>query len=136
MYDFDGNVIWTHQFGSRLFDIVLDLAPVGNSVYGLGDTALQDRSEPDTSWSPGRLPHEDGRRSDEPAGEDPVDCRTPETLSDAGSLGPQDFDSLVKSLEDALVALNQGNKPVAKQQLGAFIGKVETLERSGWLAIQ
>jgi hypothetical protein len=56
-----------------------------------------------------------------------------ETLSDAGSLGPQEFDSLVQYLEDALVALTQGNKPVAKQQLGAFITAVETLASQGGL---
>jgi hypothetical protein len=56
-----------------------------------------------------------------------------ETLSDAGSLGPQEFDSLVKHLEDALAALNQVNKPVAKQHLEAFIAAVESLESQGGL---
>ena len=58
-----------------------------------------------------------------------------ETLSDKGSLGPRNFDSLVKYLEDALAALNQGNKPVAKQQLGAFIVEIQKLGESGWIAV-
>lgn len=32
----------------------------------------------------------------------------------------------MKHLEDALVALNQGNNPVAKQQLEAFVTEVQT----------
>ena len=36
----------------------------------------------------------------------------------------------MKCLEDALAALDQGNNPVAKQRLGAFIVEVEKLESS------
>lgn len=133
MYDFDGNVIWTRQFGSRRFDIALDLAPVGDSVYALGDSAC--RIDPgqtllgvrdaflmqmtvDPTSLPGRLQLIVGRL---------------ETLSDAGALGPQEFDSLAEYLEDALAALDQGNKPAAKQRLGAFIAEVGTLESGGGL---
>ena len=133
MYDFDGNVIWTRQFGSRRFDIALDLAPVGNSVYALGDTAcridpsqtllgVRDAFLMQITANPTSLP-----------GKIQLIVGRLETLSDAGSLGPQEFDSLVKYLEDALVALNQGNKPVAKQQLGAFVAEVEKLESQGGL---
>lgn len=133
MYDYDGNVIWTRQFGSRLFDIALDLAPVGNSVYALGDTAcridpsqtllgVRDAFVMQIAVNPTTLP-----------GKIQLIVGSLETLSDAGSLGPQEFDSLTKHLEDALAALNQGNKPVAKQHLGAFIVAVETLESQGGL---
>ena len=133
MYDFDGNVIWTRQFGSRLFDIALDLAPVGNSVYALGDTAcridpsqtligVRDAYLTQISVNPTSLP-----------GKIQLIVGRLETLSDAGTVGPQEFDSLVKYLEDALVALNQGDKPVAKQQLGAFVTAVETLASQGGL---
>lgn len=133
MYDFDGNVIWTRQFGSRRFDIALDLAPFGDSVYALGDSAC--RIEPgqtllgvrdafltrvavDPTSLPGQVQLIVGRL---------------ETLSDAGTLRPQEFDSLVKYLEDALAALKQGNNPAAKQQLSAFVAEVETLESGGGL---
>ena len=133
MYDFDGNVVWTRQFGSRRFDIALDLAPVGNSVYVLGDSAcridpsqtligVRDAYVLQMTANPTSLP-----------GKIQLIVGQLETLSDAGSLGSQGFDSLVKYLEDALVALNQGNKPLAKQQLGAFITEVQKLESSGAL---
>lgn len=133
MYDFAGNVIWTRQFGSRRFDIALDLAPLGNSVYALGDSACRiDPSQTligvrdaflmkvtvDPTSLPGKIQLIVGRL---------------ETLSDAATLGPQEFDSLVKYLEDALAALNQANNPLAKQQLGAFITEVEKLESQGGL---
>lgn len=133
MYDFDGNVIWTRQFGSRLFDIALDLVPVGNSVYALGDTAckidpsqtllgVRDTYLTQIAVNPTSL-----------SGKIQLIVGQLETLSDAGSLASQDFDSLVKYLEEALVALNQGNKPVAKQQLAAFVTAVETLANQGGL---
>ena len=133
MYDFDGNVVWTRQFGSRLFDIALDLAPVGNSVYALGDTAC--RIDPSQSLLGVRDAYltQITVNPTSLAGKIQLIVGRLETLSDAGSVGPQEFDSLVKYLEDALVALNQGNKPVAKQKLGSFITEVETLASQGRL---
>jgi hypothetical protein len=133
MYDFDGNVIWTRQFGSRLFDIALDLVPVGDSLYAAGESAckidpsqtlvgVRDAFLMQMTVNPKSLP-----------GQIQLIVGRLETLSDAGSLGPQEFDSLVKYLEDALVALNQGNKPVAKQKLEAFNAEVGTLASQGGL---
>lgn len=133
MYDFDGNVIWTRQFGSRLFDIALDLAPVGNSVYALGDTAcridpsqtligVRDAYLTQIAVNPPSLP-----------GKIQLIVGRLETLSDAGTVGPQEFDLLVKYLEESLIALNQGNKPSAKLQLEAFVTEVQKLESQGGL---
>ncbi|HWS87552.1 MAG TPA: hypothetical protein VN282_11350 [Pyrinomonadaceae bacterium] len=133
MYDFDGNVIWTRQFGSRRFDIALDLAPVGDSVYAIGDTAC--RIDPSQTL----LGVRDAfltRMTVDPtslSGQTQLLVGRLETLSDAGTLGPQGFDSLVKYLEEALAALNQGNRPAAKQRLEAFIAEVRKLESSGGL---
>ena len=133
MYDFNGNVVWTRQFGSRLFDIALDLAPVGNSVYALGDTAC--RIDPSQTLIGVRDAYltQISVNPTSPAGKIQLIVGQLETLSDAGSVGPQEFDSLVDHLEEALVALNQGNKPVAKQHLGTFITAVETLASQGGL---
>lgn len=128
-----GDIMWTRQFGSRRFDIALDLAPVGNSVYALGDTAcridpgqtllgVRDAFLMKVTANPTSLP-----------GKIQLIVGRLETLSDAQTLGPQEFDSLTKFLEDALVALNQGSNPVAKQQLQAFVVEVEKLESQGGL---
>lgn len=133
MYDFEGNVIWTRQFGSRRFDIALDLAPIGGSVYALGDSAcriapsqtllgVRDAFLTRMTAAPTSLP-----------GQIQLIVGRLETLSDAGSLGPQEFDSLVKSLEGALAALDQGDNAAAKQQLGAFVAEVNKLEGGGGL---
>ena len=133
MYDFNGNVVWTRQFGSRLFDIALDLAPVGNSVYAFGDTAC--RIDPSQTLLGVRDAYlmQISVNPTNPAGKIQIIVGKIETTSDAGSLGPQEFDSLVDLLEDALVALKQGNNPVAKQHLGTFTTGVESLASQGGL---
>ncbi len=133
MYDFDGNVIWTRQFGSRRFDIALDLAPVGNSVYALGDSAC--RIDPSQTLIGVRDAFLMKVTADPTSlsGKIQLIVGRLETLSDAGTLGPHDFDSIVKYLEDALLALKQGNNPDAKQQLQAFVVEVEKLESQGGL---
>ena len=133
MYDFDGNVIWTRQFGSRRFDIALDLAPVGNSVYVLGDSAC--RIDPSQTLIGVRDAYLLEMTADPTSlqGKIQLVVGRLETLSDAKTLGSQEFDLLVKYLEEALIALNQGNKPSAKQQLGAFITEVQKLESQGGL---
>ena len=133
MYDFDGNVIWTRQFGSRRFDIALDLAPVGNSVYALGDSAC--RIDPSQTLIGVRDAFLMKVTADPTSvsGKIQLIVGRLETLSDAGTLGPQEFDSIVKYLEDALLALKQGNNAVAKQHLQAFVVEVEKLESQGGL---
>ena len=37
-YDFDGNVVWTHQFGSSLYELVAGLGSDGTRVYAAGLT--------------------------------------------------------------------------------------------------
>lgn len=133
MYNFDGDVIWTRQFGSRRFDIALDLAPVGNSVYAFGDTAC--RIDPSQTLIGVRDAYLT-KVSVDPAsmsGKIQLIVGRVETLSDAGSLGSQGFDLLVEELEDALAALNQGNNQNAKQQLNDFVVEVQKLESQGGL---
>ena len=133
MYDFEGKVVWTRQFGSRRFDIALDLAPVGNSVYALGDSAC--RIDPSQTLIGVR------------------DAFLMKVTVDPTSLSGK-IQLIVGRLEDAkrrriawatgvrlarevsgnaLVALNQGNNLVAKQQLEAFVVEVEKLESQGGL---
>ncbi|HEX7315624.1 MAG TPA: hypothetical protein VF297_17020 [Pyrinomonadaceae bacterium] len=133
MYDFDGNVIWTRQFGSRRFDIALDLAPIGDSVYAMRDTAC--RIDPGQTLIGVRDAFLMKMTADPTSlsGKVQLIVGRLETLSDAGTLGPQGFDSLAKYMEDSLAALNQGNNPAAKQQLGAFITEVEKLKSQGGL---
>ena len=133
MYDFEGNVIWTRQFGSRRFDIALDLAPVGNSVYALGDSAC--RIDPSQTLIGVRDAYLT-KISVDPAsraGKIQLIVGRLETLSDAGTLDSQEFDALVEFLEDALAALNQGNNQIAKQQLTDFVVEVQKLESQGGL---
>ena len=42
-YNFNGDVIWTHQFGSGVFDIVAALATDATSVYASWRYELRDR---------------------------------------------------------------------------------------------
>jgi hypothetical protein len=133
-YDFDGNVIWTHQFGSSLFDIASDVAFVGDTIYIAGDTGC--RIDPSQTWL-GRndvfLLQMTGNPTSLPGQVQLIVGRL-ETLNDAGSLAPGDFNSLVKHLEAALAALDRGNNVVAEQQLEVFIAEVGTLESRGALS--
>lgn len=83
--------------------------PVGNSVYAFGDTAC--RIDPSQTLIGVRDAYLT-KMSVDPAslaGKIQLIVGRLETLSDAGSLGSEEFDLVVKYLEDALAALNQGN---------------------------
>jgi hypothetical protein len=133
-YDFNGNVIWTHQFGSGRFDIAYDVAMAGDSLYAAGYT--QCRIDPSRTF----LGADDAyvlRMTVNPTslpGQVQLIVGRLETLSDAGLLAPGDFNSLVKHLEAALGALDQGRDRVAEQNLEAFIAEVGTLESRGALS--
>ena len=133
MYNFEGDVIWTRQFGSRRFDIALDLAPVGNSVYALGDSAC--RIDPSQTFIGVRDAYLTKMAVDPSSHSGKVQLIVGrlETLSDATTLDSQEFELLVKFLEDALVALKQGNNTSAKQQLQDFVVEVQKLETQGGL---
>ena len=48
-YNFNGDVIWTHQFGSGVFDIVAALATDATSVYASWRYELRDRPGSDVA---------------------------------------------------------------------------------------
>src|SRR5262249_27692543 len=109
-YDFDGDVIWTHQFGSGVFDLVIGIGSDGTNVYASGDTScnIQD----DVSFSGGNI---EGNRdvfatqiAIEPTtipGKIQLLVGLLETLRDKGRLGPGEFTSLVSYLENAQMQL-------------------------------
>lgn len=133
-YDFDGHVIWTHQFGSIRLDVASDLAIVGQTVYASGDTACT--IDPSQTW----LGRQDAflvQMTVDPTsvpGQVQLIVGRLETLSDAELLTPGGFNSLVKHLEHALAALDQGSDQVAESNLDAFVVEVETLENRGALS--
>lgn len=133
-YDFDGNVVWTHQFGSGRFDIAWDVAASGDSLYIGGDTDC--RIDPSQTPRGGRdayLLRVTLHPTSLPGQVQLIVGRV-ETLNDAGLLAPGEFGSLVKHLEGALSALDQGKSGVAGQRLEVFINEVETLESRGTLS--
>jgi hypothetical protein len=134
-YDFDGNVIWTRQFGSNVFDFVSGIGSSATSVYVAGITscriddqaaltgALDEAFVLGIAIDPTSLP-----------GQVQLIVGRLETLNDAGRLGPGVFGSLVMHLEAALVELDQAGIPAAEHSLEAFIAEVRTLEASGTLS--
>lgn len=134
MYDFEGNVIWTHQFGSSLFDIASDMAIVGDTLYASGDTGC--RIDPSQTFLGGQDAYL-LRMTVNPTslpGQVQLIVGRLETLNDAEVLVSGDFDSLVKHLEAALAGLDRGRNDVAKRNLEAFITEVGTLEVRGELS--
>ncbi len=133
-YDFDGTVIWTHQFGSGRFDIAWDVAFAGESLYVAGDTFCT--IDPSQTWLGGQdaLLLQMAVNPTSLPGQVQLIVGRLETLSDAGLLGPGQFNSLVQHLEAALAALDQGSNPVAEQSLEAFVAEVGTLESRGALS--
>lgn len=133
-YDFDGNVIWTHQFGSNVFDLVSGIDANATGVYAAADTSCEIVSS--ETFSGG-----DGDASvlrfsidpTSPSGQIQFIVGRLETLNDAGRFNAGEFNSLVKQLEAALLAINQGNNVAARQELQTFTGTVILLGNRGVL---
>jgi len=134
-YDFDGNVIWTHQFGSNVFDLVTGVSTDATGVYAAGDTSCQiDDAAEDFSGGV-----RDGfllRIAIEPTslpGQVQLIVGQLETLNDTGRFTPGEFGSLVQQLEATLQALDRGNLAAARQTLEVFVQRVSTFESRGTL---
>jgi hypothetical protein len=133
-YDFDGNVIWTHQFGSNVFDLVNGIGTDTTGVYLTGDTSC-DIGE-DGTFSGGFRDAFVLRIAIEPTslpGQVQLIIGQLETLSDAGRLGSGEFSSLVRTLEAALGALNRMDIKTARQDLEAFVQIVSNYQYRGTL---
>jgi hypothetical protein len=134
-YDFNGDVIWTHQFGSNVFDIVTSLGTDATSVYAVGETGC--RIDEDETFSGAFTDSFVARIAIEPSslpGQVQLIVGRLETLSDAGLFTPGAFNSLVTHLEAAFAALDRGSNPVAERHLEAFVTEVGTLESRGGLS--
>jgi hypothetical protein len=134
-YDFDGNVIWTHQFGSNVFDLVTGVSTDATGVYAAGDTSCQiDDAAEDFSGGV-----RDGfllRIAIEPTslpGQVQLIVGQLETLNDTGRFTPGEFGSLVQQLEATLQALDRENLAAARQTLEVFVRRVSTFESRGTL---
>src|SRR5207247_9030670 len=107
-YDSDGNVIWTHEFGSGVFDLVTGLGTAGSSIYLAGDTScsIQD----DSPFSGGNRDVFVMQMAIDPAtapGKIQLLVGQLETLRDKGRFVPGEFNSVVGYLEQAQAALQK-----------------------------
>ena len=134
-YDFNGNVVWTHQFGSPVFDIVTNLAADGTSVYAVGDTSCRVAAE--TTFFGGDRDAFVVRMAIDPtspSGLVQLVVGRLDTLNDKGRFTPGEFASVVQRLEAALSAIERGDAPLARQILETFIRDVEQQRKRGTLS--
>jgi hypothetical protein len=129
-YDLDGNILWTRQFGSTVFDLAFGLAATNDTVYASGDNSCQLLGQPygggardaflvalavDPRQAPGRVQ---------------VILGFVETLRESGRLQTADFETLVAPLEAALDAVDAGQAAVAIEALDAFIDAARGLRQA------
>jgi hypothetical protein len=130
-FDFNGDVIWTRQFGGPDFEIVYDVSTDGRAVYGgaFSSCAItrdqpflgnQDpyviRIEIDSTTATGQIRLIVGRL---------------ETMRAAGQIANGHFKSLVAVLESALRSLTKGHDSDARNALVDFVNDVQSLEGTG-----
>jgi hypothetical protein len=133
-YDFDGNVMWTHQFGSSVYDLVVGIGTDATGVYLAGNTSC--RIEEDAEFSGEFVDAFVVRMANDPTsllGQVQLIVGQLETLSDAGRLNSGEFGSLVQQLESALRALNRMDDTTARQEIEAFVLTVSHYQHRGTL---
>ena len=133
-YDSDGNVMWTHQFGSGVFDLVTGIGSDPSAIYISGDTSCS--VQEDALYSGGNRDSFVARLTIDPAtisGRVELLVGQIEALRDRGRLGPGDFVSLQVDLERAL-AIDRQDATTARQALEAFIENIGRLARRGDLS--
>lgn len=134
-YDFEGNVIWTHQFGSPVLDIISSSSADATSVYAVGYSQCRVAdgvtfSSPQGAAFAVRM----ALNPTSPPGLIQLVIGHLETLNDKGRFTAGQFSSLVQPLETALSAIDDGDLSRARQLLQTFIEKVETQRNSGTLS--
>jgi hypothetical protein len=133
-YDLDGNVLWTHQFGSDVFDLVDSVFAQGDAFFASGDGSCGITDA---------VPYAGGQR-DGFLMRFAIDAATPpghiqlivgqlETLWDAGGMDPGVFNDLVKRLEAALAHLDRNEAAGAGRSLEGFVEAVDEYEVHGVL---
>jgi hypothetical protein len=136
-YDFDGNVIWTHQFGSNVFDLVTGIGTDAANVYLSGDTSCSIADG--ESFSGGNRDVFALAMAIDPtslSGEVQLIVGQLETLNDNDRLNAGEFTSLVARLESALAALAQPDAAAASRALTGFVNDVQVLIGRGDLSSQ
>ena len=124
-YDNDGNVVWTHQFGSKVFDIVTGLVAGEDSVYAAGDTSCSLEGRPYAGGSRDGFLIRFAIEPHDPAGLTHLIVGKLEALDDARPLAPDVRDGLLEPLTRALRAIEKGHPYPARNQLEEFIRVVE-----------
>jgi hypothetical protein len=133
-YDFDGDVIWTHQFGSNVFDLATGLATDATSVYVPVDTSCHIDGEPFSGgFRDVFLARMDAHPTSIPGQVQLIVGRL-ETIQDANRLTAGEFNSLVKKLETALRFLESGGDAGTADALRTFIDAVGTFGNRGTLS--
>ena len=134
-YDLDGNVLWTHQFGSNLYEIVTGLGSDDTRVYAVGMTrcVVEEGIDPETGASVDAFLVGFALDPDSQPGRIQLIIGQLETLSDAERIAPGDFTALVAHLEGALAALDRSKPDVARSSLHAFIALVQNYQSTGRL---
>ena len=133
-YSLDGDVVWTHQFGGPVFDLVTALSADRRSVAAVGDTSCG--IDANHTFGGGSRDVFVTRIDAEPSttvGQVQLLVGRLETLSDAGNVQEPDFAVLVQSLEAALQALETGSPAAGRDALLAFADQVEALIKAGRL---
>jgi hypothetical protein len=127
-YNFDGDVIWTHQFGSDVFDLVTGIGTDATSVYVVGDTSCS--IQEDVPWSGASRDVFVQQMAIEPttlAGKVQLIVGQVTTLSDRGRLGAGELTSLAGHLADASSTLQNDDADRARHALTVFITYVDVL---------
>jgi hypothetical protein len=126
-YDLDGNILWTRQFGSGVFDLVFGLAATGEAVYASGDTSCELLGQPYGGGARDAFLVALDINPQQPAGRVQGILGLVETLRAAGRLPAAEFETLVAPVEAALDALDAGRAGIAIDALEAFIDAVHDL---------
>lgn len=130
-YDFDGQVVWTRQFGSVRADYIHGIGVNETGVYAAGFTHCSlpgQTSAGDVDAFVVKL----SRTPTSLQGQIQLIVGQVETLLDDGVLNSGQGNSLSKTLSAAVEQLDQGDA-AAKGQLQAFIGKVVAYQKSSVL---
>lgn len=137
-YGFDGDVIWTHQFGSGLFELVTGLGSYGGRVYAAGLTrcVVEEGADPESGALVDGFITAFAIDPTTSSGHTELIVGQLDTLSDAGRISSGDYQALTGHLESALSALAESRTTTATNALEAFIAAVESHRNAGRLAAQ
>ena len=133
-YSLDGDVVWTHQFGGPVFDLVTAISADSKAVAAVGDTSCGIDSN--HAFGGGARDVFVVRIGAEPTtivGFIQLLIGRLETRLDAGRLQERDFNALVQLLEDALKALETGSPSSARHTLLRVADQVDALTDAGQL---